>query len=214
MKVKRNVLIIFSLVLVLGLFGTVITGCEKKPMEPKEDVVIVIGTTDKVSDLDPCQAYDFYTWEIFQNISEGLLTYEPGTTDLVPGLAAEWPTVSEDGKYTFKIKSNLDKLIAGTISKLVTEWVAETKAKLDVELNNLLRAKLEEYQESYKGFISLEEDLKGNLLEVKTYTDLAEKKKQELQKKIDEKKAEAKGKVEEKAKEEVEKLKDKINLPF
>jgi uncharacterized protein (TIGR03545 family) len=123
-------------------------------------------------------------------------------------------TISEEGKYTFKIKSNLDKLIAGTISKLVTEWVGETKAKLDAELNNLLRSKLEEYQENYKGFISLEEDLKGNLLEVETYTELVEKKKQELQKKIDEKKAEAKGKVEEKAKEELEKVKDKIKIPF
>ena len=123
-------------------------------------------------------------------------------------------TVDEDGKYNFKINSNLDKLIAGTISKLVSDWVAETKVKLDAELNKLLRAKLEEYQDSYKGFISLEEDLKGNLLEVKTYTELAEKKKQELQKKIDEKKTEAKGKVEDKAKEEVEKIKDKIKLPF
>ncbi len=123
-------------------------------------------------------------------------------------------TVSEEGKYTLKIKSNLDKLISGTINKLVTEWVNETKAKLDAELNNLLKAKLEEYQESYKGFISLEEDLKGNLLEVKTYTQLLEKKKQELQAKIDEKKTEAKKKVEDKAKEEVEKIKEKIKLPF
>ncbi len=123
-------------------------------------------------------------------------------------------TIDENGKYTFKIKSNLDKLISGTISKLVTEWVGETKAKLDAELNSLISAKLGEYEESYKGFVSLEDDLKGNLLEVKTYTDLAEKKKQELQKKIDEKKKEATGKIEEKAKEEIEKIKDKIKLPF
>ncbi len=123
-------------------------------------------------------------------------------------------TVSEDGEYAFKIKSNLDKLISGTINKLVNDWVTETKAKLDVEFNNLLKAKLEEYQGYYKGFISLDEDFKGNLLEVETYTDLVERKKQELQKKIDEKKAEATGRVEEKAKEEVEKIKDKIKLPF
>ncbi len=119
-------------------------------------------------------------------------------------------TVSEDGKYNLKIKSNLDKLIAGTINKLVTEWVGETKAKLDAELNNLLRAKLEEYQENYKGFVSLEEELKGNLLEVKTYTELAEKKKQELQAKMEEKKSE----VKKKAEEEIEKLKKKIEIPF
>lgn len=123
-------------------------------------------------------------------------------------------TIGEDGKYNFKIKSNLDKLIAGTISRLVTEWATETKTKLEAELNSLISAKLEEYEENYKGFVSLEEDLKGNLLEAKTYTDLAEKKKQELQKKIDEKKEEATGKIEEKAKEELEKIKDKIKLPF
>jgi uncharacterized protein (TIGR03545 family) len=119
-------------------------------------------------------------------------------------------TIGEDGKYTFKIKSNLDKLIAGTISKLVTEWASETKAKLDAELNNLLRTKLEEYQENYKDFVSLEDDLKGNLLEVKTYTELAEKKKQELQAKIEEKKSG----VKKKAEEEIEKLKKKIEVPF
>lgn len=123
-------------------------------------------------------------------------------------------TVNEEGKYTFKIKSNLDKLIAGTISGLVAEWAAETKAKLEAELNSLISAKLTEYEDSYKGFVSLEEDLKGNLLEVKTYTELVDKKKQELQKKIDEKKAETKGKIEDKAKEEVGKIKDKIKLPF
>lgn len=123
-------------------------------------------------------------------------------------------TVSENGKYTFKIKSNLDKLISDITGKLVIEWVGETKAKLDAELNNLLRAKLEEYEENYKGFIYLEEDFKGNLLEVKTYTELVEKKKQELQKKIDEKKTETKQKIEDKAKEEVDKIKEKIKLPF
>ncbi len=127
-------------------------------------------------------------------------------------------TVSPDGKYTFNIKSNLDKLISGTIGKLVAEWVDETKAKLEVELNNSLRAKLNEYQDNYKGFISLEEDLKGNLLEVGTYTQLVEKKKQELQAKIEEKKTESKKKVEEKVeektKEGVDKLKEKIKLPF
>jgi uncharacterized protein (TIGR03545 family) len=138
---------------------------------------------------------------------KGVLSSNP--VDIMVGY-----TINEDGKYTLRIKSNLDKLIAGTINKLVTEWVGETKTKLEAELNNIIRAKLEEYEVNYKGFISLEEDLKGNLLEAKTYTELAEKKKQELQAKIDEKKEEAKGKIEEKAKEEVEKLKDKIKLPF
>ena len=122
--------------------------------------------------------------------------------------------VSEDGKYSFKIKSNLDELISGIIGGLVTEWVDETKAKLHTELNNVIRYRLKEYEENYKAFISLEDDLEGDLLDVKTYEQLVEKKKQELESKVEEKKTEVKGKIEDRAKEELEKIKDKIKVPF
>jgi len=122
--------------------------------------------------------------------------------------------VSKDGKYSFKIKSNLDELISGIIGGLVTEWVDETKTKLHEKLNNLVKARLEEFQGQYKEFISLEEDLEGNILDIRNYEQLVEKKKQELQSKIEEKKAEAKNKIEDKAKEELEKVKDKIKVPF
>jgi len=77
--------------------------------KPAVEKPLIIGTTDKLSgDIDPAEAYDFHTWEIFQNISRGLLTYKPGTTDLEPGLAEEWPTVSDDGlEYTFKLRKGL-----------------------------------------------------------------------------------------------------------
>jgi len=68
---------------------------------------IIIGVTDKVSDIDPANAYDFYTWEVLLNIMGGLMRYAPGTTELEPGLAISY-TVSPDGKeYTFKLRPNL-----------------------------------------------------------------------------------------------------------
>ena len=36
---------------------------------------IVIGVTDKVSDIDPANAYDFYTWEVLTNIMGELMRY-------------------------------------------------------------------------------------------------------------------------------------------
>jgi len=79
-----------------------------EPVAESRDQVIVIGTTDKVTDLDPAQTYDFHTWEIFYNVGEGLLTYIPGTTELEPGLAEAWPQVSADGKeWTFKLRPGL-----------------------------------------------------------------------------------------------------------
>ncbi len=57
---------------------------------------VVIGTTDKVTELDPAKAYDFFTWEIFYNTMSGLVTYDPNTHQIVPALATNW-TVEDNG---------------------------------------------------------------------------------------------------------------------
>ncbi|MBS7611467.1 peptide ABC transporter substrate-binding protein [Candidatus Bathyarchaeota archaeon] len=86
-------------------------------IEALEEVVkpkpIIMGTTDKITVLDPAKAYDFYTWEVFNNIGEGLLKYKPGTTELEPGIAESYD-VSPDGRvYTFKLREGL-KFTDGT----------------------------------------------------------------------------------------------------
>ncbi len=74
---------------------------------------IVIGVTDKVSDLDPANAYDFYTWEVFNNIGEGPFKYKPGTTELIKGIIEDYE-VQEGGKvYILKLRKNL-KFADGT----------------------------------------------------------------------------------------------------
>jgi peptide/nickel transport system substrate-binding protein len=98
--------------MVSALFFTaaaVFGGTEKEEAAPPGEGPLIIGTTDKLSgDIDSAQAYDFHTWEIFQNISRGLLQQKIGTTDLELGLAADWPTVSADGlEYTFKLKRGI-----------------------------------------------------------------------------------------------------------
>ena len=74
---------------------------------------LVYGTTEKVIDMDPANAYDFHTWEIFYNIYQGLLRYPTGKTNLVPGLAKSYD-ISADGKeYIFKLREGL-KFTDGT----------------------------------------------------------------------------------------------------
>ncbi|MBE0688041.1 MAG: hypothetical protein IH585_18760 [Anaerolineaceae bacterium] len=75
---------------------------------------IIIGTTDEVNSLDPADAYATHDWEIIKNTGMALLSYTPGTSDLVPGAAAAMPEVSEDGlTYTFTLKEGL-KFADGT----------------------------------------------------------------------------------------------------
>jgi len=68
---------------------------------------IVLGTTDKITTLDPANSYDYWTWHVFQNTTEALVAFKPGTTDIVPSLATSW-TVSSDGKqYTFTLRKSV-----------------------------------------------------------------------------------------------------------
>ena len=45
---------------------------EPEPEPEPEPKVLVYGTTEKVSDMDTANAYDFHTWEIFQYPSSPL----------------------------------------------------------------------------------------------------------------------------------------------
>jgi peptide/nickel transport system substrate-binding protein len=74
----------------------------------KAPVTIIIGTTDKIASLDAADAYATHDWEILKNISDGLLTWKPGTTDLEPDLATDMGKVSSDGlTYTFTLKDGI-----------------------------------------------------------------------------------------------------------
>ncbi|MGV8025501.1 MAG: ABC transporter substrate-binding protein [Anaerolineaceae bacterium] len=69
---------------------------------------IIIGTTDEVNSLDANDAYATHDWEIIKNTGIALMSYTPGTTDLVPGAAADFPVISDDGlTYTFTLKEGL-----------------------------------------------------------------------------------------------------------
>ena len=76
---------------------------------PPEAMTIIIGTTDKPASLDPADAYSFPDWEFMHQIADGLINNTPGTSgDLELGLAADWPTISDDGlEYTFKLRQGV-----------------------------------------------------------------------------------------------------------
>lgn len=74
---------------------------------------LVYGTTERVTDMDPANAYDFHTWEIFDNIYNGLMEYPVGKTNLVPGLAESYKVVDQGKGYIFKIRKGV-KFTDGT----------------------------------------------------------------------------------------------------
>jgi oligopeptide transport system substrate-binding protein len=65
---------------------------------------VTVTFKDDISTLDPAIGYDWQNWSIIKSIFDGLMDYEPGTTQLVPHLAESYQ-VSPDGRtYTFRLR--------------------------------------------------------------------------------------------------------------
>lgn len=80
---------------------------EQEPQEAIESEPVVLATPYDALVLDPADCLDPNSWEIFNNIGEGLLKYKPGTTELEPGIAESY-TVNLDGReYTFSLREGL-----------------------------------------------------------------------------------------------------------
>jgi len=50
---------------------------EPEAAAPAEAGTLVIGTTDKITVLDPADSYDFHTWEMHHNTRDTLLHTSP-----------------------------------------------------------------------------------------------------------------------------------------
>lgn len=88
----------------VGLFSLclmLVVGCggdqtQQAQVEASGDRVS-IGTTLSARTLDPADSYEIFPGILLYNMGDRLYTYEPGTTDLIPQLATEMPTISDDG---------------------------------------------------------------------------------------------------------------------
>jgi len=83
---------------------------------------LVYGTTDKVTDMDTASAYDSHTWDLFQNLGQGLLAYTPGTTDIVPALAESYSVNPSADQYTFKLRKGLKFSNGDPFNAQVVKW--------------------------------------------------------------------------------------------
>ncbi len=81
----------------------VLSGCGSSDSGSAGGTMTVAYQND-ISTLDPAIGYDWQNWSIIKSLFSGLMDYEPGTSNLVPNLAAEAPEISADGKtFTFKL---------------------------------------------------------------------------------------------------------------
>jgi peptide/nickel transport system substrate-binding protein len=92
---------------------------------------LVYGTTDKVTKMDPADAYDMHTWEIFQNVGQGLLMYTPGTSTIVPGLATKYTMNAKGDVYTFTLRKGVKFSNGDAFNAEAVKWSIDRVIKLN-----------------------------------------------------------------------------------
>src|SRR5271170_1372568 len=90
-------------------FGVVLLAsmlsCSKPAKLSDSDNVLRRGLGGEPSSLDPAAAADSFSYEVMQDLYEGLTTESP-TGEVIPGAASSW-TVDADGtKYIFQLRSD------------------------------------------------------------------------------------------------------------
>ena len=84
------------------------SGTEPDASAPQGGGTISVGWEADIQSMDPAIAYDYVSIPAVHYVFETLIGYDNGTT-LVPLLAEEMPTVSDDGRtYTFSLRSGVN----------------------------------------------------------------------------------------------------------
>jgi oligopeptide transport system substrate-binding protein len=72
--------------------------------EIKNGGTMVVTYKDDIATLDPAIGYDWQNWSIIKSLFDGLMDYEPGTTNLRPNLAESYQMSPDGLTYTFKLR--------------------------------------------------------------------------------------------------------------
>lgn len=100
MKLRTSIIVLALAAMLAAMF---VPGCKLGGGEK----VLVIGTTDTAATLDPADCYDYFASNILYNTAECLISYAPGTADIIPSLATGWTASDDKMSYTFTIRQGV-----------------------------------------------------------------------------------------------------------
>lgn len=109
MRVHRKAGRLIALTAAVGLLATACGGDDGDDAggDDGEAKTFIFGASEDPKVIDGAYTSDGESLRVIQQIYETLVALEPGTTDVVPGLAEEWE-ISDDGlTYTFQLREGV-----------------------------------------------------------------------------------------------------------
>src|SRR3954463_7095628 len=90
----------------LALMLSMMPAAAEETLDPnaKQGGAMTLTFKDDISTLDPAIGYDWQNWSIIKSLFDGLMDYEPGTTNLRPNLAESYQMSPDGLTYTFKLR--------------------------------------------------------------------------------------------------------------
>ena len=71
------------------------------------DEPLIIGTTDRVTELSFANSYDHFSWHVLRNCTDALTRFDPATGEFVGAIAESWDVSSDGLVWTFYIRPGI-----------------------------------------------------------------------------------------------------------
>jgi peptide/nickel transport system substrate-binding protein len=115
---------VFGMVLVIGLLVSIgLLGLGQEPL--------IMGTTDRVTQLAFANSYDHYTWHVLRATTDALMTLDPDTLEIKGAIAESWD-ISEDGLvYTFHIRPGITFWDGEPCDAAAVKWSLDRTIRLN-----------------------------------------------------------------------------------
>jgi len=71
------------------------------------DEPLIIGTTDRVTELSFANSYDHFSWHVLRNCTDALTKFDPDTGEFVGAIAESWDVSADGLVWTFYIRPGI-----------------------------------------------------------------------------------------------------------
>jgi len=115
---------ILGVLLAIGLLASIpLVGLGQDPL--------IMGTTDRVTQLAFANSYDHYTWHVLRATTDALMKLDPVTLELKGAIAESWDISADGLVYTFHIRPGITFWDGAPCDAAAVKWSLDRTIRLD-----------------------------------------------------------------------------------